>query len=208
MDFKVYIINLDERHDRYEKIMAELKRIGITDYVRFPAVKPDVNDYVHLNYKFASPDQNYIRGSLGCKLSHLAVLRHARKNGYKYILIFEDDVEFTANDIEALDSALEYIGDDFTLLYLSANLYGAKCTPVTKSFARISNALCAHSYVVNGRDLDYLITGIEQSLEEIDVYYKKVQQQKKCYILTPGITRQRSDYSNIMERRVVYETIG
>lgn len=204
---QVYIINLDERSDRYKKLQQELERVGITNYVRFPAIKPDPNDYDLNKHNFASKDQNYIRGSLGCKLSHLSILKHARKQGYKKILIFEDDVEFTGN-IKLLENALNYLGDDFTFIYLSANLYKADIKSVKPGLGRLSNALCAHSYVVNCRDLNYLINGIENSPYEVDVFYKQVQLEKKCFILRPGITKQRSDYSNIMERKVVYETIG
>jgi len=203
---QVYVINLDERSDRYKKIQLEFERVGITNYVRFPAVKPDLADY-DVKHNFASKDQNYIRGSIGCKMSHLAVLKHARRRGFNKILIFEDDVEFTG-DLTSLKSTLQALKDDFTLLYLSANLYRANIKPVRKGYAKISNALCAHSYVVNCRDLDYLLSGIERSPHEVDVFYKQVQLDKKCFILTPGITKQRSDYSNIMERKVVYETIG
>lgn len=209
---KVYIINLDERRDRYDTLVKEFERVGITNYVRFPAVRPSLDDYDTTRNKYASQDPNYIRGSLGCKSSHLAILKHARNNGYKYILIFEDDVEFTASRVDTLTHALNVLvpTDDFTLLYLSANLYRAKLTRVggAPGISKISNALCAHSYVVNCRDLDYLISGLETSLHEVDVFYKQVQLEKKCYILAPGITKQRAGYSNIMERKVVYETIG
>ena len=209
---KIYIINLDERRDRYDALVKEFKRVGITDYIRFPAVRPSLDDYDTTRNKYASQDPNYIRGSLGCKLSHLAILKHARNNGYKYILIFEDDVEFTESNTGALSRALKILvpAGEFTLLYLSANLYRAKLTRVggVSGVSKISNALCAHSYVVNCKEINYLIRGLEASLHEVDVFYKQVQLEKKCYILAPGITKQRAGYSNIMERKVVYETIG
>jgi len=208
----VYIINLDSRNDRYQKIVDECKQENITNYVRFPAVQPslDNGDYTTALriHKFSNRDNNYVRGSLGCKLSHLAILKHAKRKGHNMILILEDDVEFKLPYSLVhltMDTLKSY---DFCFLYLSANLYGAKLTQKTPNIAMISNAFCAHSYVVNCKYLDYLIKGIEKSPHEVDVFYKQVQYEKPCYIMTPGITRQRSDYSDIQNRKVVYESIG
>lgn len=207
---KIYIINLDEREDRFKKIENELNTQNITNYVRFPAVKPDLIDYPYhaATHKFSSKSDNYIRGSLGCKLSHLSILKHAKQHNYNRILILEDDIQFT-NNIEVLNNALNTLSDtDFILLYLSANLLKVNLTKYVNNIFKIKNALCAHSYIVNCSYCDFLIKGIETSPYEIDVYYKAIQESNKCFIINPGITRQRDDYSNILERNVSYKTIG
>jgi len=207
---KIYIINLDEREDRFKQLEKELKSLDIKNYVRFPAVKPNVGDYPWeiSNQKFASKDPYYIRGSLGCKLSHLSVLRHAKINNYKKILVLEDDIEFT-RPLSFVDIAVKSLkGKDYMLLYLSTNLYRAKLKLCGQNLANITNALCAHSYIVNCKYLDQLIQGLTDSKHEVDVFYKEIQQTGKCYTITPGITKQKAGYSNIMERNVIYESIG
>lgn len=123
-------------------------------------------------------------------------------------MILEDDVIFTKS-LDNLISALEWLKDkDYIFLYLSANLYGAHVQTISPILSKISNVFCAHSYIVNCKYLNYLINGIQNSKYEVDVYYKEVQQAKKCYILKPGITKQGAGFSNILDRNVVYETIG
>tara|TARA_R110000796_G_scaffold252323_1_gene386089 strand:- start:1188 stop:2003 length:816 start_codon:yes stop_codon:yes gene_type:complete len=77
VDCKV-LINLEYRVDRYDQAVAELEKIGVTDIHHFPAVKHPI-------------------GISGCTRSHYEIVKIAKENGYKNILIFEDDVYFTDN---------------------------------------------------------------------------------------------------------------
>lgn len=81
---RIYIINLPERADRRRGMEAELKQLGL-DYsmenVRiFPAIRP------------AEPLAFPNIGVLGCYLSHLEILKIARREGLKNVLIMEDDL--------------------------------------------------------------------------------------------------------------------
>ena len=55
-----YYINLDHRKDRNESSIQELSKIGIHNPNRFSAIKKD-------------------NGAIGCYMSHLEVLKSARK---------------------------------------------------------------------------------------------------------------------------------
>lgn len=71
-----YYINLDHRTDRNDKTISELKKIGITDPNRFSAIK----------------DEHH--GGIGCGLSHINVLKNAKRNNWDYVIIMEDDIIF------------------------------------------------------------------------------------------------------------------
>lgn len=81
---RTYIINLPERLDRREDMIQELYDIradlipGKVDF--FPASKP--NNWKHF------PN----RGSLGCYLSHLSILKQVHQEGLENVLIIEDDL--------------------------------------------------------------------------------------------------------------------
>ena len=68
---KVIYLNLDKRTDRRNEIEGELNKLDI-DYIRFSAIE----------------NKN---GPIGCCESHLEIIKLARKNEYKNVLIFEDD---------------------------------------------------------------------------------------------------------------------
>ena len=74
VDFKV-LINLEDRTDRLEEIKKEFDKVGLVDVHHFPAIKHNI-------------------GISGCTRSHYEIVRMAKKEGYKNILIFEDDVYF------------------------------------------------------------------------------------------------------------------
>jgi GR25 family glycosyltransferase involved in LPS biosynthesis len=83
---QIYIINLESRPDRLEEMSAEFHKIGIDikheKINMFKAIRPErFEDW---------PTQ----GAKGCYLSHLAVLKDAKQQGFERILILEDDVNF------------------------------------------------------------------------------------------------------------------
>lgn len=78
VDFKV-LINLEERVDRYNETLLELQKVGISEVAHFPAIKHTI-------------------GISGCTRSHYEVVKMAKENGYKNILIFEDDVYFECDE--------------------------------------------------------------------------------------------------------------
>ena len=72
----VVYINLDHRVDRRMHVETQLKSIGIENAERFKAIKLD-------------------NGALGCSMSHLKCIENAKKNNDKYLMVCEDDIEFT-----------------------------------------------------------------------------------------------------------------
>lgn len=109
---RIYIINLPERADRRRGMERELKEIGL-DFsmaqVRiFPAVRPAE--------ALAFPSI----GTLGCYLSHLEILRTARKEGLSNVLIMEDDLAISSrfntlekdvlNDLKSQNWDLVFLG--------------------------------------------------------------------------------------------------
>ncbi|TAK07709.1 MAG: glycosyltransferase family 25 protein [Rhizorhabdus sp.] len=85
---RVYVLNLPDRADRRAEMAGELAAIGTgfgDPRIRlFPAIRPeDAAGFPGI-------------GARGCFLSHLAVLREARDEGFDRILILEDDCDFAA----------------------------------------------------------------------------------------------------------------
>lgn len=97
---KIFIVNLDERKDRWEETLKELKNLGITNFERFSAIRPDIKKVpVEFYNKLVSPHKakpKYQTGAVGCKMSHYEIIKLAKKRNYKRILILEDDIEFNS----------------------------------------------------------------------------------------------------------------
>lgn len=84
---KIYVINLDSRVDRMESIRSQFNKIGL-EFTRFSAIKET-------------------NGVNGCRLSHLAILKDAKEQGYKKILICEDDLALRKKFIHDIGGILE-----------------------------------------------------------------------------------------------------
>lgn len=108
---KTFVINLPERVDRRREISDELVRIGSSKdsekVVIFPAIKPiDLQGFPSL-------------GARGCFLSHLAILREAKDQGYERVLILEDDLVFSKILLQQQDSIVAKLNSSkWDLVYL------------------------------------------------------------------------------------------
>jgi hypothetical protein len=121
IDF-IYIINLDERPEKWASCIQQLLPYGIEPF-RFSAINGwklsnEVLDSVGVKYKPGMPEgwmatcflpnkhieemhvpgRGYIhstmqQGAVGCILSHLSVLKDAWDSGYKTIWVMEDDIK-------------------------------------------------------------------------------------------------------------------
>ena len=95
---KVYIINLPSRQDRRREMEEQLHKIQVDAHdpkiYFFPAVRPaDAGEFSSI-------------GARGCFSSHLGVLKHAQENGYKRIVILEDDLDFSSNFLMRIQSTI------------------------------------------------------------------------------------------------------
>ncbi|WP_416670001.1 glycosyltransferase family 25 protein [Egbenema bharatensis] len=205
LDFfdKAYIINLPERFDRREAMKQELKRLGSVEspekVIFFPAIKPADRG------KFPSV------GSRGCFLSHLEVLREAKKQKLNNLLIMEDDLSFTRFLIEqqnAIVNELQQLDWDFA--YLG---HGINFTQRGESiFQSYSEALTlAHFLAVNQTTIAQLVDFLETVLMRppghpaggpmhVDGAYSTLRRQNpeiNTVLANPSLGFQRSSPSNI-----------
>lgn len=74
----IVLLNLIHRTDRYDKSVLELSKVGINNVYHFPAVQKS-------------------NGIIGCTMSHYLIIKFAKQNKFKNILIFEDDIEFSCD---------------------------------------------------------------------------------------------------------------
>jgi len=79
---KIYVINLINDNLRKKYIEIIMKKMNI-NYILIRVNKVDY-----------SPTYNITKSEYGCYLSHLWCLNNAKKNNYKEIIIFEDDIIF------------------------------------------------------------------------------------------------------------------
>jgi GR25 family glycosyltransferase involved in LPS biosynthesis len=183
---QVYVINLDRRKDRLEKVIAEMEKYGIK-FQRYPAVDGSLLQ-----------DEKTDRFNIGCTLSHKNVIQDALNKGYEKICVFEDDVQLNVRFNKEFYPAFQELPENWDLFYLGANNL-IPPTPVTKRIHRIYNSLTLHAYLVNSRVFVKLIDLLEKvkNNEPGDSAVRIIQKENNSYIINPRLAYQKQGFSDI-----------
>jgi len=124
---QIYIINLIAREDRRAEMKIQLKKVGLnyreSAVQFFSTVKPE------------SAEDWPTTGTKGCFMSHMNVLKNAKLNGYKKILIFEDDLNFSQNFIIHLPEIIQQLNTkSWDLFYGGYQMDGKKALSPQSKF--------------------------------------------------------------------------
>lgn len=115
---QIYIINLDFRKEKWERVSSIFRSYGITA-LRFSAV---------IGSNLLSSDKERLSGNYpvrmssgeyGCLLSHLSVIRDAYYRGFDRVWICEDDIDVVedAHVIPQILEELTHIAPDWDIFY-------------------------------------------------------------------------------------------
>ncbi len=192
----VSFINLDRRPDRREEMVAELEKLGLENYNAFRAIE-------------ASP------GSLGCSLSHAALLQVEQENS-DLIMVCEDDARFLLGRKE-LDEIVEafYLDLRLDLLCLSYKIQNSPLL-VDDKFAISNNIQTTACYIVRrqhvsklskvmNRSANRLARGWPEWFSALDIAWKALQRWELIFAIPqrPCVI-QRASFSDVEGRTVDY----
>jgi glycosyl transferase, family 25 len=135
----IVYINLDRRTDRKEQISKELNNYRLT-HERFKAINENL-------------------ASLGCIKSHLEVLKLAKKQGWKSVLILEDDFTFLVSRRQFEDEIAQLIesGIHYDVCMLSYNLIRSNDISGCDFLLKVVEAQTTSGYIVKEHYYDALI---------------------------------------------------
>ena len=95
---KTYVVNMEKRLDRWQKMEDELKPYTSLNYERFDAVDGSkLKTNAQLQRIFDGNDYNMRVGLVGCAMSHIKLFTDIINSDYENFIILEDDVELTPN---------------------------------------------------------------------------------------------------------------
>jgi glycosyl transferase family 25 len=143
---KIIYINLDNRLDKKEVIENELDNFSLK-YERYRAIFQPYN-------------------GVGCAKSHLEVLKIAKNNKYKNILILEDDFKFIVSK-EVFYNNLSLLFEtpvDFDVCMLSYSINKGEVSEIYPFLIKATDVQTASGYIVNEKMYDRLIELYEYSV--------------------------------------------
>jgi len=180
---RVIYINLDKHVEKKTVIENQLRYFDLP-FERFSAI-------------------NNPHDGIGCAQSHLAVLKMARNNRYKNVLILEDDFVFTVtkDEFENAMTKLFIQIPDFDVCMLAYNLQKGDIHQEYPFLLKNIEAQTASAYLVNHTIYDDLINLYEESniaLEQTrqhwiymnDMIWKPMQLVKKWYCFSHRMGKQ------------------
>lgn len=205
---RIYCINLKSRKDRWEECRTEFSEQGLDRVTRINGVTGIPKGFKHSGTMgLDQEDINFpkkLAGSIGCLLSHLRIIKDARKRQYKRILILEDDVQFVPQMQQRFAAILDKIPSEWTMLYFGGNEIG---TPerINENVIRVSHMLMTHAVAIDCSVFDELIQMLNECRAPVDVYYAMIQKKHFCYVLYPYLAWQRAGWSDIEQRFRIYD---
>ena len=160
---KIFYINLKRDVERNNNILSQFKEFNIINYERFEAIEctevPDRN----LWRNFLEEDEKYVKGSIGCRESNLAIIRLAKERNYKRILILEDDI-FIVQDPSEIMKMNQRNVDVADMFYFGGSIESNFGGQIVESFA----------YAVKEVLFDDILSMATPSGMEIDNFYAKI----------------------------------
>lgn len=203
IQFGLYI-NLKAREDRREYVENQFNRLSLNDTFniqRFDAVS------------LSNP-------SIGCAMSHLKCIEHAREKGWDHILICEDDITFL-NPAVFKNNLQHFLkrNKEWDVLLLGGNNAGTFVQENPYS-CRIFACQTTTGYIVKSHYYNTLIDNIKDgigllmrnpmqpTLYSIDRYWFSLQAIHQWYIITPlTVIQKENDYSDIEQKVVNYRNM-
>lgn len=189
---KIYCINLEKRIDRFEAVSEQFQEFGISPVQFIKAI----------DGRLLNPPKGLNGGQYGCILSHLIAIKHAQSNGYKRILIFEDDVQFEP----FYNEHLTHIPDEYEMLYFGGSDKYASITPVNQWISKVEGMLCTHAYALNESVYDLIIALLSNANAPVDVMYQEIQKNINTFAFIPKIAFQREGFSDVINKKVRYKS--
>ncbi len=214
----VLVVNLDNRPDRWQELQtvtaavvpaAKLHRLPATLGATLPGFSAPPW------FRGRKRDRTWA-GRAGCTLSHRAAIAHAKQQGWRTVLILEDDIELEpalAEVLAGLPAALHcshwdvcYLGyiDPVSPYRTLAEL------PTGHSLCAVSGCSTTHAYLLRNSSYDALLARLPEAANIWDWisrhraidrwYYRNLARHFDVVAVSPAIINQQGGFSDITQR--------
>lgn len=192
----IYCVNLETRPDRWEQVQKEFEKYNIINVKRYNAV--DGNTIFVINPKL-------LRGELGILNTHINLIKMAKENNFKNILIMEDDVWFNP-DIVNLEKYMNQLPEYWDMLYFGINYQqNAPLNLIKPNIGKPINGYGLQCVAINNTMFDKILEIIPKMEKQVDVYYSEFFKTKKVYSFFPNLALQVEGFSDIQQKNVNYD---
>ncbi len=195
---KIYCLNLNRRKDKWDKAKKRFDELKI-DVERFPAI-----DGKYLTDDDLIPYKKLNKFEVGCILSHYQIIKNAKKNHFKKILIFEDDVLFIDNFQSLFKESISKI-NEWKLLYLGGSQWQWGDIEFVDGFYYTNHTDGTFAYAIDESMYDAILNTSKINDKPIDFKLWDIQKKfyKQCYTCFPNLVISDVSSSDIRESREI-----
>ncbi|KAJ1908563.1 hypothetical protein IWQ60_011650 [Tieghemiomyces parasiticus] len=179
----VYVINLERRYDRRDRMASILNHINVP-HEFLPGVTAD-------KIEFNAPEINghpISKNLMACWRSHMNVYRDALEKGYPHITIVEDDTDMEVDLTTRVSRALEVLDPEWDMFYLGHCSVGYHKGPKVindPNIIRLNGPWCTHGYMVSRRAYAKLLKVLEVPSGAIDSMISEATHAGKFKVYAP-----------------------
>jgi hypothetical protein len=119
---KVYAINLKSSKDRRNNIMRQCHSIG-THFKMIEAIDGRAENVYWVKNEWNSKYDGWTQGAAGLVYTTIKIIEDAKSNGYKSIMIMEDDIIFKYNAYKEAKILFECLPDNWEFFHLASQNY-------------------------------------------------------------------------------------
>lgn len=191
----IYCINLPTRPEKWTAAQLQFEKVGLAGQVR------RVDGVINESDTVAA-----------CKQAHLNVIKLARDNGLRNVLIFEDDVEFVHHDHGLIQDTLAQLRniDDWGMFYLGSipgmwkgqEIFGEVKAIVSSNILEVGGFYGAHAYALNRFVFDDVLAHADAQKEIDKLYVKYVAKNYRTLHVYPLLCKQAPGFSDIKKVKV------
>lgn len=210
---RIFYINMDKSIERNENIIKQFKKHDIWNYERISGITienvPEIHG-IQGPFNENTDKEKYIKGAIGCLLSHKKIIEIAVVRNYSKICIFEDDINFIENFKEGFNSYAQNLNSQnpgYQIAYLGLINDYVDPDPNIKIEKVHNHAYGTHGYIINnlGWVYQYILQNIDFVFQEIDLLYNSMILQNclsDCYVCVPNLVTQNMNFeSNINDNK-------
>lgn len=190
----VYIMNLDRRTDRMDKMKLLMKNHNI-QYTRISAIDGK-------NLEIPKGSKLTSKGAYGNLLTNIKILEDAKKRKYSEIVIFEDDILFHKN-FDTMLSKITNVPQDWDILYLgsSQRIGTINLIPKQTDYYIANQSRGTFAYVIKSHMYDILLNLYKTYEENVDMLMGRIQEKYRCYVIWENLVIADISNSDIQQPR-------
>jgi GR25 family glycosyltransferase involved in LPS biosynthesis len=215
---KLICINLDKRTDRLKESQKQWRANNLI-VERMSAIEGNPMGWKHVTERDAGINtikKSSWNGAAGCMVSHVNIWKRAKAEGWKNVLIIEDDCDFVPELHDKFSKLIKEVPNDWDMLYFGGihEERGGRFVPtkVTENIVKCARMITTTCYAINESCYDLALESVLAEepwfFTAVDGYLAAVVQPKcNAYAFNPPLAWQRGSHSDIQDDFRDYSSI-